>query len=185
MINIIFGLTALLNQCTVKTPGLNYITHKYLINVIEIYGCEKSKSLKTITIDYETNLGGMANDNNIMINGYLDEIMIEPVLVHEMAHLVNMDLSIDLKKEFRNISWNKFERPQKDFVSGYAMKNAGEDFAETATFFVYHNFDFRVLSLKSEKLKLKYEFMKKLFGKTFKQKVKSYKGLQIFYSTEV
>jgi hypothetical protein len=46
----------------------------------------------------------------------------------------------------------------KDFVSGYAMTNKYEDFAETFTYFVMHNQDFLTKSQDSDILAQKYNF---------------------------
>jgi len=46
----------------------------------------------------------------------------------------------------------------KDFVSGYAMTNKYEDFAESLTYYILHNEDFLIKSKKSQYLKEKYIF---------------------------
>jgi hypothetical protein len=61
------------------------------------------------------------------------------------------------------ISWDgtKVMRPgsnQKDFVSGYAMTNKYEDFAESFTYYILHNKDFLEKSQNSLLLKQKYDF---------------------------
>ncbi|MDR1944677.1 MAG: putative zinc-binding metallopeptidase [Candidatus Peribacteria bacterium] len=49
---------------------------------------------------------------------------------------------------------------QKDFVSGYAMTNKYEDFAETFTYYVLHNSDFLEKSKNSSILKQKYDYFR-------------------------
>ena len=52
---------------------------------------------------------------------------------------------------------------KQDFVSGYAMTNKYEDFAESFTYFVFHNQNFLKKSEKSQKLKEKYDFFAQHF----------------------
>jgi hypothetical protein len=47
---------------------------------------------------------------------------------------------------------------QKDFVSGYAMTNKYEDFAESLTYYILHNKDFLDKTKTSRILKRKYNF---------------------------
>lgn len=92
------------------------------------------------------------------------------VSIHEFWHF--LDLYIlkkkvfkDLSEDFYNISWDErnIMKPWNnvfDFVSGYAMTNMYEDFAESFTFYILHNKEFKKRSEKSEKLKRKYEFFR-------------------------
>jgi hypothetical protein len=76
----------------------------------------------------------------------------------------------DLSDEFYNISWLSTKtlrsgQSQADFVSGYAMTNKYEDFAESLTYYIIANRDFLEKSEKSEKLQNKYNFFEnKLFN---------------------
>ncbi|MCD5380513.1 putative zinc-binding metallopeptidase, partial [Candidatus Gracilibacteria bacterium] len=71
----------------------------------------------------------------------------------------------DISNNYYDISWystvvmNK-GLTQKDFVSGYAMTNKYEDFAESLTYYVFHNDDFVVKMQDSDILKKKYSFIK-------------------------
>jgi len=47
-----------------------------------------------------------------------------------------------------------------DFVSGYALSNKYEDFAESFSFYVFHNDIFRDRALKNVSLQKKYDFFK-------------------------
>ena len=90
------------------------------------------------------------------------------LLVHEFSHY--LDLYYLTKWIFRDpsiwfydISWETTKILQKwqsghDFVSGYAMTNKYEDFAESLTYFVLHNKAFLLKTKTSEILKRKYEF---------------------------
>jgi len=50
---------------------------------------------------------------------------------------------------------------QNDFVSGYAMTNQYEDFAESYVYYILHNKDFFTKTLSSSILRQKYEFFEK------------------------
>ena len=72
----------------------------------------------------------------------------------------------DLSYDFYDISWSetnilKSNSKLEDFVSGYAMTNRYEDFAETFAFYILHNEEFQFRMKKSLKLQEKYDFMKK------------------------
>jgi len=90
------------------------------------------------------------------------------VFIHELAHY--LDLYFLEKKVFRdisdifyNISWDNTKIVKKwlwlkDFVSGYAMTNKYEDFAESFVYYVLHNKDFLNKTKNSNILKEKYDF---------------------------
>jgi len=79
-------------------------------------------------------------------------------------------VAFDISNDFYSISWDStkvMKKGQKntDFVSGYAMTNKYEDFAESFTYFVLHNDDFLYKSEKSNTLKQKYDFLNKVLFK--------------------
>jgi len=89
------------------------------------------------------------------------------VFIHELWHIVDLyfleNNNFDYSNLFYNISWEstsviKSGQNQEDFVSGYAMTNKYEDFAETFTYFVLHNDDFLEKTNKSLIIKDKYDF---------------------------
>jgi hypothetical protein len=93
------------------------------------------------------------------------------VLVHEMGHIVDIQhlrkgmLSADPSKEFYALSWQSSSEKLpdakiSDFVSGYALSNQYEDFAETFAFYVLHNDTFRKRAASEATLRAKYEFMR-------------------------
>lgn len=94
------------------------------------------------------------------------------VSIHEFAHYVDLyflDMKVfkDLSNYFYDISWQETKvlkpwQKQIDFVSGYAMTNKYEDFAESFTYYVLHNKDFLEKSNNSNLLKSKYNFFRKL-----------------------
>lgn len=103
------------------------------------------------------------------------------LFIHELSHYIDLyylerKVSFDLSNDFYNISWDttkvmKKGQKSRDFVSGYAMTNKYEDFAESFTYFVLHNEDFLFKSTKSDFLKQKYDFFNKVLfkNKEFKE----------------
>jgi hypothetical protein len=92
------------------------------------------------------------------------------VSIHEFAHFLDLYILqkknwIDVSDYFYDISWEeakilKSSLTQKDFVSGYAMTNKYEDFAETFWYYILHNSDFLERSKNSSILKKKYDYFK-------------------------
>lgn len=93
------------------------------------------------------------------------------VLVHEIAHVIDIHALIpgtfskDPSRRFYTLSWESRSIKKKgaklvDFVSGYALTNQYEDFAESFTFYVFHNDEFRRRAKASEVLALKYAFFR-------------------------
>lgn len=105
------------------------------------------------------------------------------VFTHEAGHIVDLGFlkgtselrsgfvdrknyvpADDPSTDFYRISWKnsnvkRTESQRNDFVSGYAMSNPFEDFAETFLFYRYHGDKFRALAEKSPALRKKYKFM--------------------------
>lgn len=70
----------------------------------------------------------------------------------------------DISDKFYAISWDRFDLKKKgakteDFVSGYALSNGYEDFAESFTFYVFHNEEFIRRAKMNAALKEKYIFI--------------------------
>ncbi len=93
------------------------------------------------------------------------------LLVHEVAHYIDIYTLIkwsnlqDSSLAFYRISWEapktkKWEETLSSFVSGYAATNQYEDFAESFTFYIFHNRIFADRALKSESLRKKYLFFR-------------------------
>lgn len=88
--------------------------------------------------------------------------------IHEFGHFVDIyflekKVFSDVSQEFYDISWQSTKvilsrEEQTDFVSGYAMTNKYEDFAESFTYFVIHNKDFAFKAQTSTSLQQKYDF---------------------------
>lgn len=96
------------------------------------------------------------------------------VYIHELGHYIDLyffqkDVIWDDSNDFYDISWKdvkiiKSWSKSDDFVSGYAMTNKYEDFAESFTYYVLHNKAFLEKAWKNEKLVEKYKFFsEKLF----------------------
>lgn len=115
------------------------------------------------------------------------------VFVHELGHIVDLHFlkagtfTSDPSDQFYGYSWVEYNQKKKgvtvnDFVSGYALTNKYEDFAESFAFYVFHNDEFRKRATKSQALALKYNFLaEKVFvsaefqGTSFeKQSIASY-----------
>ena len=97
-----------------------------------------------------------------------DEIL--GIFIHELSHYIDLYYLeridwADISNSFYDISWYStiIMSPwldQADFVSGYWMTNKYEDFAETLTYYVFHNDDFVVKMQDSDVLVQKYNFIK-------------------------
>lgn len=90
------------------------------------------------------------------------------VFVHELGHVVDIHYLKpgafgDLSGDFYAISWDSYKVKKKgaklaDFVSGYALSNKYEDFAESFAFFVFHNAEFEKRAKSNASLARKYAF---------------------------
>lgn len=152
-------------------------------------------SLDELTLYFsERNPRGLSNNHIIQLRCHeLPEKEIVSVFVHELGHIVDLGYldgssatasnfadgkyvipADDLSVQFYKLSWQD-EKTQRryakrlDFVSGYAMSDAFEDFAESFNFYVLHGEDFRQLAQESNVLRMKYDFIKKhiFAGKEF------------------
>lgn len=91
------------------------------------------------------------------------------LFIHEFGHFVDLYLlkgnaSADPSEEFYAIDWKtaSIKKPGvslSNFVSGYAASNKYEDFAESFTWYVFHNANFADRALKNESLRKKYLFI--------------------------
>lgn len=92
------------------------------------------------------------------------------VFVHELGHIIDIfylkkGLLSDPSDDFYTISWESFNTKKKgqkiaNFVSGYALSNKYEDFAESFTFYVFHNEDFALRAKTDPILARKYDFFR-------------------------
>lgn len=137
---------------------------------------------------YFSNTGsrGLAGGNRVILRcqNVTDEELVA-VLVHEVGHIVDTGVIngnwLDGKSEFMDGSkpvyandpstffyrlsfrTDKSLKPdadEKDFVSGYAMTDPFEDFAESYAYYVLHGDEFRKLARYNKVLKRKYRYIK-------------------------
>jgi hypothetical protein len=148
---------------------------------------EPVNQLKHLTLYFsETGRRGLGGGNTIILRceNVTDEELVG-VLIHEIAHIMdtgvmkgspsagksefkdgvlpvyNNDASLDFyKMSFDNEETLKKSASRLDFVSGYAMSDPYEDFAESYTYYILHGTEFRELAEHNSILKKKYEYLK-------------------------
>lgn len=111
--------------------------------------------------------------NKLIISWYMENNLSEAVkvFVHELWHIVDLHFlsmvwDYDPSENFYNISWLSYNVKKKnakltDFVSWYALTNKYEDFAESFSFYVFHNEEFKRRALSNIVISRKYNFFKK------------------------
>ena len=93
------------------------------------------------------------------------------LFIHEFGHVVDIyfltpnNQWLDVSENFYRISWQnstlkKAWQKQTYFVSGYAATNQYEDFAESFTFYIFHNRTFEERALRDEIMRQKYLFFR-------------------------
>ncbi len=170
-----------------KKRFLNAIKQNQIETALKKLPSEHVKSVKNIILDYDPSAHRGLGGSELIILRAVDmgtEEMLA-VLVHEMGHNVDSGYltpkeekvkssfedwgvplyETDSSLDFYSISWASDEKRRKtaintDFVSGYAMSDCFEDFAESYAYYVLHNKDFKRLAASSEALYDKYHFMK-------------------------
>jgi len=157
--------------------------------IIKLFPSQKTAHIKNLIIKNdvtETNRG-LAGGDTIIINTFnLSINEFSAVTIHELCHLVDLGGLISKNKInsspfidgqelifwddpssiFYNISWinsdvKKYNANRNEYVSGYAETNPFEDLAESCTYYVLHNQEFKLLSRNNYQLKQKYEWIKK------------------------
>jgi hypothetical protein len=147
---------------------------------------DHAQSVESVIFDHDPYAHrGMGGQKTIIIKADMAEKEFVGVLVHETGHNVDLiGLESRLQKQeteffdgdtpiykgdpsldFYRISWEneytrKWEGSSLDFVSGYAMSDPFEDFAESYAYYVLHNKDFQKLAASNPRLSQKYRFMK-------------------------
>jgi hypothetical protein len=153
---------------------------------------ETTSQLKNLTLYFsDEGRRGLGGGSTIILRcqNVTDEELVS-VLVHEMGHitdtgvLVGSDSSVassymdgsnivksdDPSVEFYNISFTnestkKQDAADWDFVSGYAMTDPFEDFAESYNYYILHGTEFRKLAKYNDSLRQKYDFLKNMVFK--------------------
>lgn len=132
----------------------------------------KEKNLNfTLELNEEkSNIRWKFIDNTIKLFwiNHLNETELFSVFIHELWHYFDViylekKVLFDLSDRFYDISWNWVNilrewSLKNDFVSGYAMTNKYEDFAESFIYYVFFNNDFRQKASLNTILQQKYDF---------------------------
>lgn len=158
-----------------------------LMEVIGKLPPEHTSTLKNLILDMNPEANrGLGGRSIIILRGVnMDAGEMAAVLVHEIGH--NVDLGYLTEKDqaeasgfsdgkslvyegdpslqFYRLSWENEKTRKKtatnfDFVSGYAMSDPFEDFAESYVYYVLHNADFKAKTQTSDVMLAKYRFMK-------------------------
>lgn len=163
------------------------IQENQIAEVLKHLPAEHRAALKEVTLDYDPAAHRGLGGGSLIIIRAVDMSAEEfvGVFVHELGHNVDYAYLVpshekqaspftdagtplyesDPSLDFYRISWTSNQYSQEgavaaDFVSGYAMTDPFEDFAETYVYYVLHNREFKALTENSEALKAKYNFMK-------------------------
>jgi hypothetical protein len=170
-----------------KFRTLSVAKKEELIKTLQKLPLNHTSALKNLILDYNPNaqrgLGGKSLIILRAVNMSPEEF--NGVMIHEIGH--NVDLGAikerdksevsefkdgktsiyegDASLDFYRISWINDKTRKKyasnlDFVSGYAMTDPFEDFAETYVYYVLHNKEFKSKTQTSTQLFTKYEFMR-------------------------
>ncbi len=150
------------------------VNHKWIgyINEFLFSDFFRAKELNFLLELYQKKdlVRGKFYDNTIRLydleKGKSEEIL--SVFIHELGHYFDIvylekKVMFDVSDIFYNISWESIYALKawiwkKDFVSGYAMTNKYEDFAESFIYYMLFNEDFRQKSKESSILQKKYDF---------------------------
>lgn len=193
-----------LNQCASLVYGVFSVMPPKIVN-----------NVKNLTLYFNDHgRRGLGGGSTIILRcqNMTDKELIS-VLVHELGHIEDtgvlmgtegiiasefMDgsnpvLLDDKSLEFYRISFSneltlKNGAKKEDFVTGYAMTDPYEDFAETFNFYILHGEIFREMKFENLRLEAKYDFMKQYVfdGQEFyyeSEGIPSYEGYRIYDST--
>lgn len=171
---------------------------KTIVDTLKVLPKEHTGGIKRLTLSFDpTARRGLAGGDQMIIRCVnVGEAELTAVVVHEVGHIVDTGVNLSSKnqqlkssfvdgpnpvylddpssnfysKSFVTNDVRKSSVDKLDFVSGYAMSDPFEDFAETYLFYVLHGDAFRQLAKSNPVLAEKYEFMKdKVFNsKEFK-----------------
>ncbi|MFN7160689.1 MAG: putative zinc-binding metallopeptidase [Candidatus Gracilibacteria bacterium] len=156
---------------------------KFVEELISKFPAHLSTSLTLIQVNDSFGVRGLSNGSRMYINlGKMSDQELSAVVIHELGHVI--DLGYLLGKEtpspfmdgtsqvyandpsvgFYSISWEasnkRKSRTPLDYVSGYAMSDPFEDFAESFAYYVLQGQNFRKMAKENEALKQKYSFIK-------------------------
>jgi hypothetical protein len=170
-----------------SNQNTNTILQNRIEEALNKLPAEHASTVQNVILDFSSSAHrGLGGNNLIILRGVgMDINEFISVLIHETGHNVDYGYLVSKKTEeksrfmdgnypvyitdpsvdFYRISWEDESTMKKtannmDFVSGYAMTDPFEDFAETYTYYVLHNNDFKALTASSPDLYAKYRFMK-------------------------
>lgn len=177
---------------SVETPGGLQHCASLVYQTLRLVPSEAAAKVKNLTLYFNaTGRRGLGGGSTIILRcqNVSDEELVG-VLVHELGHVedtgvllgdvwsgesafkdgknpvYNNDVSLDFYKiSFSDEKTLKKSASELDFVSGYAMTDPFEDFAESFNYYLLHGDDFRLLAASNDALLQKYNFLKeKVFG---------------------
>ena len=177
-----------------KNKGINPVIDENkkneIIPILNKLPKEHTSTLKNLVLDYNPSAGrGLGRGDLIILRAVnIGNKEFFGVLIHEIGHSVDMGLlknntggksefkdfgkaiyENDPSLDFYRISWlndknRKKNASNEDFVSGYAMTDPFEDFAESYVYYVLHNKSFKSKARLNNALWAKYSFIKNLFN---------------------
>jgi hypothetical protein len=145
-------------------------------------------NLRTFYVNYEPNPRhrGLGGADTIIIAGLVPDNEFRALLIHECGHVVDLGgfrgtasaglteffdgnepiYANDPSIAFYRISWDsanqrKLTASKADFVSGYAMSDPFEDFAESFAYYILQKQQFAKLAKKNKALAAKYAWFEK------------------------
>ena len=184
------NLTHVRFSAKIKDEGFQKVNpdkKQEIVSVLEKLPINHTSALKNIVLDYDPKAHrGLGGKSIIILRGInIDPEEFTAVMVHEIGHNVDLGYLSELDKakqsefmdgkkpvyegdpslDFYRISWEDDKTRKKtasnlDFVSGYAMTDPFEDFAESYVYYILHNKDFKSKTQTSEQLLKKYQFIK-------------------------
>jgi hypothetical protein len=148
---------------------------------------EPVKRLKNLTLYFkDEGRRGLGGGGTVILRCQnMEDEELVGVLVHEMGHIMDTGVMNGTQKsgysgymdggnpvykddssvDFYSLSFSdeltlKEEASDLDFVSGYAMSDPFEDFAESYAYYILHGDEFRVMAKDNEVLQEKYDYLK-------------------------
>ena len=161
------------------------------------------ENLENLVVRYKPKAQrGQATSTTILIRGEMPEEETIAILTHECGHIADLGglegsshsgkslypdghmptYNDDASVRFYKISWKnstqrKSDSSNSDFVSGYAVSDPFEDFAESFILYALHNSAFQNMTTTNDALMEKYVFMRDVvFGPDFTPLSSDYDG---------
>lgn len=184
-----FNVNSQIDRGTANKEQAREITHckSLAYRTLNNLPAEAVSKLQNLTLRFsELGRRGLGGGSTIILRcrNVSDKELVS-VLVHEIGHIQDTGVlngqsssgksdfmdgeapvyQNDLSAKFYEISWKNEETKKDgfdrmDFVSGYAMTDPFEDFAETYNFYILHGQEFREMIKENSVLARKYYFMK-------------------------